>query len=584
MSALVRLALASLLLALAPGIAPAVSAQGTPEPQRYGRDNQGYASQFAEVLDQLDAFWLSNFEATGASYRSPAVIRLDDFVVTECGPAGPENFAFYCHRDEAIYYSPDGFAAHERRIGDFAPIVVTAHEWGHHIQWLIGVVPEPGNAFELQADCLAGAYASEAGQQGLLDPGDITEAVTSSAEAGDPVGLPQDAPGAHGTNDDRIVAFMRGYLDGVTGCGLPLSSVPKLPDPPPTGPDTGNLAPGPAPSDRQAPDLVLSDLVPSVLVLPQGQPFRVESDGISTFEDMVTSFPDPADARDLLREWGWQENVYRIYASDNPPPNAVGWVALGIHRFATVDGAASALPYFAAARRNALGYEPVDVGLFGDQSEAMAGQAFNGEELVIYARRGNLVFRVDGIAPNGDPTSDVFEAMLIPLRQLVDEPRVVSPALFEMLPDVGSQLPGLSLSEEHARSGGTIAATFPDVAEAERLFQDWGWRESASRVFAGSTPAGTTRVEVSVFRLANARAAAAALPYFLDARAAVLGLSEAPVPPARADEARAIAGPIEGGQEATVYLRRGRDLFRITAIGMRNPMSDLARLLSCTGC
>jgi hypothetical protein len=562
MSALVHLAITFLLLAIAPGFGLVVSAQGTPEPQRYGRDTQGYASQLAEVLDQLDAFWLSNFEVTGATYRSPAVIRLEDFVITGCGPAGPENFAFYCPRDEAIYYSPDGFAEHEQRIGDFAPIVVTAHEWGHHIQWLIGIVPEPGNAFELQADCLAGAYASEAGQQGLLDPGDVTEAVTSSAEAGDPLGLPQDAPGAHGINDDRVIAFMRGYLDGVTGCGLPLSSVPKLPDPPPTGQDFS-----------------LTALVPSVLELPQGQPFRLESAGISTFDDMVTSFADPVEARELLREWGWTENVYRIYASDNPPPDAVGWVALGIHRFATVDGAAAALPYFAEARRNALGYEPVNVGLFADQTEAMAGHAFNGEELIIYARRGNLIFRVDGIAPNGDPTADVFEAMLIPLRQLVDEPRVVSPALFEVLPDVSTLLPGVNLTEEHARSGGTIAATFPDVAEAERLFQEWGWRESAARVFAGRTPAGTTRVEVSVFRMGKERAAAAALPYFLDARAEALGLSASTSAPARADEARAIAGSVEGGQEATVYVRRGRDLFRITAIGTRNPMVDLAGLL-----
>jgi predicted metalloprotease len=178
------------------------------------------------------------------------VTPLEDFVITGCGPARPENFAFYCPRDEAFYYSPDGFAEHERRIGDFAPIVVTAHEWGHHVQWLIGVVPEPGNAFELQADCLAGTYASEAGQQGLQDPGDVTEAVASSAEAGDPLGLPQDAPGAHGINDDRVIAFMRGYLDGVTGCGLPLSSDPRLPDPPPTGPETGNPAPGPPTTDR----------------------------------------------------------------------------------------------------------------------------------------------------------------------------------------------------------------------------------------------------------------------------------------------------------------------------------------------
>ena len=193
-----------------------------------------------------------------------------------------------------------------------------------------------------------------------------------------------------------------------------------------------------------------------------------------------------------MQEWGWQENVYRIYASDNPPPDAVGWLALGIHRFASVDGAAAALPYFAAARRNALGYEPVDVGLFADQTEAMAGQAVNGEELIIYARRGNLIFRVDGIAPNGDPTADVFEAMLMPLRQLVDEPRRCVARAVHALPQVSTLLPGMNLAEEHARSAGTIATTFPDVAEAERLFQDWGWRESAARVFTGTTPAGTS--------------------------------------------------------------------------------------------
>jgi uncharacterized protein len=583
MPALVRFtaAIAILLSALEPVFGPVVAAEVTPEPQRYGRESQGYAAQFAEVLDQLDAFWRGIFAETGATYRTPTVIRLEDFVITGCGPAGPEDFAHYCRPDEAIYYSPDALAGHARRIGDFAPIVVIAHEWGHHVQRLVGLTPEPGNAFELQADCLAGAYASEAGQQGLLDPGDVTEAVASSADAGDPLGLPQDAPGAHGINDDRVISFMRGYLDGVTGCGLPLASVrPKPTSPPATVLGAANPQSDPTSNESGVPELSLTALVPSVLELPQGQPFRLESEGSSTFDDIVTSLPDPTEARELLLESGWQQNVYRIFASDNPPPNAVGWVALGVHRFSSADGAAAALPYFAAARRSALGYQSVDVGLFADQTEAMAGQAVNGEELIIYARRGNLVFRADGIAPNGDPTDDVFEALLIPLRQLVDEPRIVSPELFDVLPDVSNRLPGLNLAEEHARSGGTVAATFPNVAEAERLFQDWGWRESAARVFTANTPSSTTRVEVSVFRLENEQAAAAALPYFLDARAAALGLSESTTPAARADEVRAISGPVEGGQEATVYRRRGRDLFRITAIGTGNPMDDIAALLT----
>jgi predicted metalloprotease len=129
--------------------------------------------------------------------------------------------SFYCPAEEAIYYAPAGLEAHRRRIGDFAPIVVLAHEWEHHLQTLLGIAPRPGNTFELHADCLAGAYTSDAGQRGLLDPGDITEAVAMAAAAGDPLGLPQDTPGAHGINDDRVTAFMRGYLGGVDACALP---------------------------------------------------------------------------------------------------------------------------------------------------------------------------------------------------------------------------------------------------------------------------------------------------------------------------------------------------------------------------
>jgi predicted metalloprotease len=565
MSALIRCALVctALLFTCGFGLSMGVSAQSTPESNRYVRETQGYAGEFAEVLTQLDTFWAGIFANAGATYRSPAVVPLERLIETGCGPAGPQDFAFYCSRDETIYYSPTGFAAHELLIGDFAVIVVMAHEWGHHVQWLTGILPEPGNAFELQADCFAGAYASEAGQHGLLDPGDITEAVMGSAAAGDPLGLPQDARGRHGINDDRVTAFMRGYLDGASGCDWPLSAVPQPPD---------------QPQDRV--ELSLMSLLPSVPALPQGQDLRVESEGVSTFEEMVEGLPNPDQTRQLLVQWGWQENVYRIYASDTPPPNAVGWVSLGIHRFSSVDGAAAGLSYFAEARRNALQYEPVDVGLFADQTEAMAGQAVNGRELVIYARRGNLVFRADGIAPNGDPTADVYETLLIPLRQLVDEPRVVSPELFDRLPQEGQIETGLYLAEEHARSAGTIATTFPDVAEAERLFRDWGWRESAARVFTGKTESGTARLEISVFRFADDLAASAALPYFLDARAEALRLSPTAEPRAQADEVRAIAGAVEGGYEATTYLRRGPYLFRVTAIGEGNPMVGIAELLS----
>src|SRR3954447_24555954 len=167
--------------AIAPALALTAVAQDTPLPERYGGNSQDYAAQFPAVFAELNTFWGDIFAAAGVPYRAPSVVTLDGPTTTACGDAGPEGFAFYCPSDETIYYSPAAFATHRLRFGDFAPIVVVAHEWGHHVQSLLGIVPEPGSSFELQADCLAGAYATNAAQQGLLDPGDVTEAVTTSA-------------------------------------------------------------------------------------------------------------------------------------------------------------------------------------------------------------------------------------------------------------------------------------------------------------------------------------------------------------------------------------------------------------------
>ncbi|MCC2626676.1 MAG: putative protein of unknown function, zinc metallopeptidase [Thermomicrobiales bacterium] len=301
-----HLALTIAVLLLAPQLAliSSVSAQVTPEAQRFGNEEQGYAGQFGEVLTELDAFWVEIFDASGALYRTPSIVALDQPVNTGCWPARPEDLAFYCPPDEGIYYSPDFFLEQERDIGDFVPIVVIAHEWGHHIQWLAGVPQGSANAFELQADCLAGAYASDAGQRGLLDQGDVTEAVAASAEFGDPLGLPQDAPGAHGINDDRVTSFMRGYLDGVTGCDLPLTSAPQPPSQPPDGGPAAN--PGSAPqSPSVVPPPELSTLVPSALELPHGQLLRLFDEGATTLEILASGFPDPVEATRLLQTCGW---------------------------------------------------------------------------------------------------------------------------------------------------------------------------------------------------------------------------------------------------------------------------------------
>ena len=190
---------------------------------------------FPEPLHaHVDQFWAARFQEAGRPYDSPGgVIAFDEPIVTACGRAEPEQeAAFYCVIDEKIYYSTEFRALIENQIGDFAWVIVVAHEWGHHIQanlgFDLGVVPDrageiPPIELEQQADCLAGAYAIDAEGTGWLDPGDIDEALYMTEISGDPPGTAWNDPRAHGTGDERIDAFMQGYTAGIAGCDLDLT-------------------------------------------------------------------------------------------------------------------------------------------------------------------------------------------------------------------------------------------------------------------------------------------------------------------------------------------------------------------------
>jgi len=184
------------------------------------------------VVTDLDAFWIAAFSTGGRTYRSPVITPVFGTITTPCGrmdaSASP---GAYCPANATIYYSEEWYDGLVGEGVDFAWVTVIAHEWGHHVQARSGVrksaAPDDGDEFysidiELQADCLAGAYALDAQSRGLLDVGDLTEAVMMSASGGDSPLIAPDHPGAHGTNDQRITSFMRGYLDGFGGCGIEL--------------------------------------------------------------------------------------------------------------------------------------------------------------------------------------------------------------------------------------------------------------------------------------------------------------------------------------------------------------------------
>lgn len=92
-------------------------------------------------------------------------------------------------------------------------MTTVAHEWGHHIQNILGIVDADLVLvqIELQADCMAGMFARHAQTRGILEPGDVDEGVELMAAVADPAWYPNTAPGAHGDGQQRTQWFLRGY-------------------------------------------------------------------------------------------------------------------------------------------------------------------------------------------------------------------------------------------------------------------------------------------------------------------------------------------------------------------------------------
>jgi predicted metalloprotease len=149
-----------------------------------------------------------------------------------CGAADSRMGPFYCPADRSIYLDTAFFEELGRRFqapGDFAQAYVIAHEVGHHLQTLLGISDRvraaqrgagaQANAIqvrmELQADCLAGAWA--ASEREAMEPGDLEEGMRAAAAIGDDAISGGAAPPdsfTHGTSAQRQEALMRGYRGG----------------------------------------------------------------------------------------------------------------------------------------------------------------------------------------------------------------------------------------------------------------------------------------------------------------------------------------------------------------------------------
>jgi predicted metalloprotease len=213
-------------------------ASGTETSRRVNPQEEELKQFSATVLASTEDVWADIFRQQGMTYRKPTLVLFTDQVRSACGNAGAAVGPFYCPGDEKLYLDLSFFNELQTRFrapGDFAQAYVIAHEVGHHVQNLLGTMDKVDAArgriseaqanelsvrLELQADFLAGVWAHYAQQKGILEAGDIEEALGAASAVGDDR-LQREAQGhiipdsfTHGTSEQRSRWFRKGLETG----------------------------------------------------------------------------------------------------------------------------------------------------------------------------------------------------------------------------------------------------------------------------------------------------------------------------------------------------------------------------------
>ena len=207
--------------------------------REFTEEEQELAKFSTQILAGTEDVWKEIFEENDMEYKVPTMVLYTDGTQTACGQGSAQMGPFYCSGDQKLYIDLSFFSSMKRQLGadgDFAYAYVIAHEVGHHVEYLTGILQEAHEKMakmnqkdankmsvrlELLADFYAGVWAHHDNERfGSLEDGDIEEAINCAQVIGDDY-LQKKARGYavpesfnHGTSKQRMKWFKLGLETG----------------------------------------------------------------------------------------------------------------------------------------------------------------------------------------------------------------------------------------------------------------------------------------------------------------------------------------------------------------------------------
>ena len=216
-----------------------IAGQGASSNYEPTAEEDALAQFSSQILAGTEDVWTKEFKKMGLTYEPPRLVLFTGAVQSGCGGASSSTGPFYCSADQSVYIDLSFFTQMKKQLGadgDFAYAYVIAHEVGHHVQYLLGILDQAHQQMsrvsekesnrisvrlELQADFLAGIWAYHDHQMfGSLEDGDIEEGINVASKIGDDY-LQKQAQGYtvpdafnHGTSAQRVRWLKKGLSSG----------------------------------------------------------------------------------------------------------------------------------------------------------------------------------------------------------------------------------------------------------------------------------------------------------------------------------------------------------------------------------